>query len=142
MSGGTDPRPLPDAEPATEDALARLRELCLDLPEVTERLSHGAPTWFVRGKKAFVIWSTGHHGAGPGIWCAAPEGAQQAYLANQPGRYFRPPYVGHRGWLGVHLDVPDLDWSLLEEHVVDAYLVVAPRRLVQQLRDERGLAPG
>lgn len=112
--------------------LDRLRQLCLALPEVEERLSHGAPTWFVRGKKTFVTYATGHHDARAGFWCAAPPGAQEAYVTNYPERYFRPPYVGHRGWLGVYLD-SDPDWGEIAVHVEDAFLVVAPKRLTEAL---------
>ena len=70
---------------------------------MTERPSHGAPTWFVRDKKVFVtFWEHGHHAEDfPHLWCAAPPGAQEELLLAAPDRVFRPPYVGHRGWLGV-----------------------------------------
>ena len=85
--------------------LERLRSLCAALPEVTEKLSHGSPTWFV--KKTFVTWVDDHHGDGnTGIWCAAPPGAQEALVGSGDPRFFRPPYVGHRGWLGVRLVCP------------------------------------
>ena len=105
------------------------------LPEVTERLSHGAPTWFVRGKKTFVqLWEHGHHGdTFPHLWCAAPPGAQQELVETEPDRFFRPPYVGVRGWVGVYLDVPGVDWSEIEEIVTDAYRQVAPKRLAARL---------
>ena len=100
------------------------------LPEVTERLSHGTPTWFVRGKKTFVqIWPNGHHGdTYPHLWCAAPPGAQELLLEAGPDRFFRPPYVGHRGWLGVRLDV-DNDWDEIADLCRDAYCVIAPPKL-------------
>ena len=114
------------------DPLPRLRALCLALPETTERVSHGEPTWFVRDKKTFVTYANHHHDDRLGFWCAAPHGAQEALIAADPSKYFRPPYVGHRGWLGVYLDVP-VDWAEIEEIVTDAYLMVAPKRLIQQL---------
>jgi hypothetical protein len=114
------------------DPLERLRELCLALPETTERLSHGEPTWFVRGKKTFVMYADHHHDDRLAFWCAAPEGAQDVLVAGAPDRYFIPPYVGHRGWLGVYLDVP-VDWDEIAGLVTDAYRTVAPRRLVEQL---------
>jgi hypothetical protein len=114
------------------DPLPRLRRLCLALPETTERLSHGEPTWFVRGKKVFVSYADRHHDDRVACWCAAPPGAQEALVAANPQRYFRPPYVGGRGWLGVYLDV-DVDWDELAEIVTDAYRVVAPKRLVATL---------
>jgi hypothetical protein len=116
------------------DLLPKLRKLCLALPETTERLSHGEPTWFVRDKKTFVMYADHHHDDRLGFWCAAPPGAQEALVASGPERFFRPPYVGHRGWLGVYLDVP-ADWTEIAEIVTDAYRVVAPKILVAQLGD-------
>ena len=112
----------------------RLRAICLALPEVTERASHGAPTWFVRNKSSFVqLWADGHHeDQFPHLWCAAPPGAQQELVASAPGRFFRPPYVGHRGWIGVRLD-GDVDWGEIAELCQDAYRVIAPRALVARL---------
>jgi hypothetical protein len=113
--------------------LDRVRELCLSLPETSERLSHGQPSFFIREKKTFVMYLDDHHGDGRlALWLAAPEGMQQALVEAAPEHYFRPPYVGHRGWLGVYLDVPQ-DWAELAELVTDAYRTVAPRRLVAQL---------
>ena len=113
------------------DPLHQLRSLCLALPEVTERLSHGEPTWFV-AKKTFVTYADHHHSDRLAFWCAAPTGAQDFLVGSDPRRFFVPPYVGHRGWLGVYLDVP-LDWDEIEDIIVDAYRVVAPNRLVGQL---------
>jgi hypothetical protein len=114
------------------DVLERLRKLCLALPETTERLSHGEPTWFIRGKKTFVMFANHHHDDRVGFWCAAPPGAQEELVGEEPDRFFRPPYVGHRGWLGVYLDVP-VDWAEIAEVVEDAYRAVAPKTLVAQL---------
>ncbi|MGW6495001.1 MmcQ/YjbR family DNA-binding protein [Nonomuraea angiospora] len=111
------------------DALERLRALCLALPEVTERLSHGEPTWFVRGKKTFVMFADHHHDDRLAFWCAAPPGAQGELVAEAPERFFRPPYVGHRGWLGVYLDV-EVDWAEVTEIVADAYRQIAPKSLI------------
>ncbi len=113
-------------------ALERLRGLCLALPETTERLSHGEPTWFVRDKKVFVMYANQHHDDRVGFWCAAPAGEQEAQVAAAPLRFFRPPYVGGRGWLGVWLDVP-VDWSEIDEIAREAYRQVAPKRLVVEL---------
>jgi hypothetical protein len=110
-----------------------VRKLCLALPEVTERLSHGAPTFFVRGKKTFVMYLDNHHGDGRlALWCAAPVGAQSALVDEEPERFFVPPYVGGRGWIGVRLDV-DVDWDEIAGIVEDAYRMVAPKTLVAQL---------
>ncbi|MGN9845320.1 MmcQ/YjbR family DNA-binding protein [Nonomuraea sp. H19] len=115
------------------DALDRLRRLCLALPETTERLSHGEPTWFVRGKKTFVMFADHHHDDRLAFWCAAPPGAQEELVAEAPERFFRPPYVGHRGWLGVYLDVPEMDWAEIAEIVADAYRQIAPKTLVARM---------
>ena len=117
-----------------ERTLSRIRRICLALPETSERLSHGAPTFFVRGKRAFLMVLTNHHGDGRfAIWCAAPEGLQATLVEANPERFFVPPYVGHRGWLGVRLD-RGLDWNAIAGIVEDAYGEVAPRRLLEAAR--------
>lgn len=113
----------------TDPSLARLRALCLALPEATERLSHGEPSWFVQDKRNFACYADHHHDDRLAFTCAAPFGAQQALVAADRKRYFVPPYVGGRGWLGIYLDVPDVDWDEVAELVREAYLMVAPRRL-------------
>ena len=113
-----------------ERTLTRLRAVALELPETSERLSHGAPTFFVREKKAFVMVLTNFHGDGRfAIWCAAAPGMQAALVDVDPERFFVPPYVGHRGWLGFRLD-RGVDWDELAGIVEDAYAEVAPKRLV------------
>lgn len=119
------------------DPLARLRRLCLSLPETTERLSHGEPTWFVRDKRTFVTYADHHHDHRVACWCAAPDGEQQAMAASEPDRFFVPPYVGHRGWLGVYLDVR-VDWDEMADIVEEAYRMVAPKLLLAQLDAEAG----
>lgn len=114
--------------------LERLRALCLALPEVTEKISHGEPTWFVR--KTFVTFADHHHDDRLAFWCAAPPGVQEELVATDPARFFRPPYVGTRGWVGVRLDV-EVDWDEIAELVTDAYRTVAPRKLISLL-DCRG----
>ena len=117
-------------------ALERLRGLCLALPKTSERPSHGAPSFFVREKRCFLMLLDDHHGDGIfGIWCAAPPGNQELLVRADPERFYRPPYVGHRGWLGVRLH-GEVDWDELAGIVEDAYATVAPKRLVEQLRDE------
>jgi hypothetical protein len=117
---------------AAIDDLARLRRICLALPEVSERLSHGEPAWFVRGRRLFVTFADHHHDERVAFWCAAPTGAQEAYVATRPERFFRPPYVGHRGWLGVVLD-DGADWDEVNDIVTEAYRAVAPRALTDAL---------
>ena len=118
------------------DPVARLRAIALALPEATEKLSHGEVSFFCR--KQFVMVDDHHHGADHlAFWCAAPPGAQEVLVANDPERFFRPPYVGHRGWIGVYLDVPAVDWDEIEMLVTDAYRLVAPKKLVALLDGNR-----
>jgi hypothetical protein len=116
-----------------------VRRACAHLPEVEERLSHGVPTLFVKGKKAFVsVWWQGHHDLDyPHLWCAAPPGQQEALTSSDPQRFFRPPFVGHRGWLGVRLD-REIEAAELSELLEDAYRTVAPTTLVQRLDESAG----
>lgn len=110
--------------------LDRVRELCLSLPETSERLSHGRPSFFIREKKTFVMYLDNHHDDGRlALWLAAPDGMQQALVESAPEYYFRPPYVGYRGWLGVRLDRA-LEWEQIAGAIEDAYLTVAPRSLI------------
>jgi hypothetical protein len=108
-----------------DECLRRLRELCVALSGVSERVSHGEPSWFV--KKQFVTLADHHHDDRFGFWAAAPQGAQERWIALDDGRFFRPPYVGGRGWIGVYLDV-EQDWDDIAEIVGDAHAVVAPKR--------------
>jgi hypothetical protein len=100
---------------------------------MTERPSHGSPTWFVRDKKSFVKYVDNHHGDGRlAIWCAAPPGLQGELVDQEPERFFVPPYVGHSGWIGVRLD-RDPDWDEIAAICEDAFRKVAPKTLVRQL---------
>lgn len=114
--------------------LGRVRGLCLALPETSERPSHGAPTFFIRGKRSFVMYLDDHHGDGRlALWCAAPVGAQDELVESAPERCFVPPYVGYRGWVGLRLD-RDAGWDEVAAVIEDAYLAVAPRRLAEAVR--------
>lgn len=126
-----------DDRTTVRDELERVRRLCLALPEVTERTSHGEAAWFV--KKQFVMFADHHHDDRVGIWAAAPENAQARWLDVGPDRFFVPPYVGGRGWIGVYLDLPLTGTAAqahrddLAEIVEDAYRHVATARLVRLL---------
>jgi hypothetical protein len=116
---------------AAKRALERVRRIALAFPEVTERPSHGMPTFFVADKKTFANFADHHHGVDhTALWFAAPPGAQEALVAT--GRYFRPPYVGFRGWVGVAFDART-DWVELADLLRDAYVHVAPRKLAALL---------
>ena len=101
---------------------------------MSERLSHGHPTFFIREKRSFVMVLNDHHGDGRfAMWCAAEDGLQEMLVKADPERFFRPPYVGHRGWLGVRLD-GELHWNELAGILEDAYAEVAPPKLVDEAR--------
>jgi hypothetical protein len=107
------------------DALERVRAACLALPGTSERPSHGVPAFFA-GARMFATFHDDHHGDGRlAIWCAADPDLQRALVEAEPERFFVPPYVGHRGWLGIRLDrVPDFaDVAAL---IADAHALVAP----------------
>jgi predicted DNA-binding protein (MmcQ/YjbR family) len=105
--------------------LEKLRAIRETLPDTSERPSHGAPAFFYREKKCFLMFMDNHHDDGRhAIWCAGAPGAQEMLVAADSGKFFRPPYVGHRGWLGVLLH-GDVDWDEIAGIVEDAYDVVA-----------------
>jgi len=116
-----------------KDPLARLRAICLALPEANERTSHGEPTWFAGKGKVFAMLDDHHHGAPHlSVWLPAGLDAQEALIDSDPKRFFRPPYVGSSGWVGVVLDKRP-DWRVVGWLVEQAYRLVAHRRLVAQL---------
>ena len=118
---------------AQEDARA-LRSICLALPETSERLSHGAPTFFVREKRG-VPHGPDRPPRRRAVRDLVRGRRRRAGHARQadPEKFFVPPYVGHRGWLGVRLDVR-LDWNELAGIAEDAYAEVAPAKLVEAAR--------
>lgn len=119
----------------TESIEEQVRAICLDMPGASERPSHGSPGFFA-GKQFVMLWVDGHHGNRfPHLWFAAPPGAQESFMASDPDRYFRPPYLGSRGWVGMRLD-GDVDWDDVAIQCEEAFRTVAPGRLIAQL-DER-----
>lgn len=116
------------------DPLPLVRRLCLALPAVTERVSHGEPTWFVRQRPSFATYADHHQDDHLALWCAVPAGAQAGLVAARPERVFVPPYVGGRGWIGVRLDLDQpVDEGFLADVLEDAYRAVAPRALLAEL---------
>jgi hypothetical protein len=112
----------------------RVRAICLALPEVSERVSHGAPAFFV-GKQFLTLWLEGHHADHfAQLWCAAPYGAQSDLIASAPERFFSPPYVGSRGWIGLRLDGV-IDYEEIEMLCEDAYRCVASPRQIALLEN-------
>jgi hypothetical protein len=118
---------VPPPSIARPGVYAKIQKLCLSLPEVTERPSHGAPTFFA-GTKAFAKISDNHHHDGryAVIVIAAP-GVQKMLVDSDPDQYYEPPYVRHLGWVGVRLD-RKVAWSAIAALLEAAYLEVAPVR--------------
>jgi predicted DNA-binding protein (MmcQ/YjbR family) len=111
----------------SEALIERLRPICMALPDTTEVIAWGEPTWRVRGK-IFAQLDDHHHGAAHvSVWLPAPEGAQAALIDAEPDRIFRPPYVGHKGWIAVILD-GDCDWAMVEALVAQAHDLIAAGR--------------
>lgn len=115
-----------------KDINEAVREVCLSFPEAQEFLSHGSPNFRVRGK-TFAAYTVNHHGDGRiALWLNSPAGAQELHTKGEPKHFFVPPYVGPRGWLGVHLD-KGLSWKRIAVLVREAYQKVAPQRLVDAI---------
>ena len=121
---------------AAKPIVERLRKICLALPEANERVSHGEPTWFAGKGKVFAMLDNHHHGATHvSVWLPQPFGVQQMLVEADPERFFRPPYVGPSGWVGIVLDRKP-DWASVTQLVRDAYVHVATRKLVAQLQED------
>jgi hypothetical protein len=115
----------------------RIRAICMELPGVTEKLSHGSPAFFA-GRQFLMLWVDGHHQNGfPHLWCAAPPGAQSELVTSEPDRFFRPPYVGGRGWIGVRLD-GTIDWDEIGTVCEEAFRTVASKKLIAALDSAKG----
>jgi len=112
--------------------LERVRSICFTLPETTEKLSHGEPTFFVHNK-VFVMFADNHHNDGHiAVWLPVPSGLQNTLIETSPETYFRPPYVGVRGWVGIELDrISDKDLTF---HIQVAWELIAPKRLLSKVR--------
>jgi hypothetical protein len=121
-----------------QSATVRVRAIAMALPVVSERLSHGEATWFIDEKKTFVGMSDHHHDDRVSVTFAAAVGVQESLVADNPRRYFRPPYVGGRGWVGAYLDGEGAnapDWEALADLIRDAWLLIAPMKF-QSLLEE------
>lgn len=126
----------PKAKPQQdgEAQIERVRRICLSLPESWEKISHGEPTWFV-AKKVFAMFSNNHHGDGHvAVTLPAAIGIQEMLIKKSPKKFYRPPYVGVRGWIGIEVDqVSDKE---LESHIREAWQLIAPAKLRQLLPAE------
>jgi len=119
----------------TKRPVERLRRICLALPEAVEKETWETPTFRVRDKM-FCMCVEDHHGDGRiALWCKAPPGVQEILVEAAPARFFKPPYVGPKGWIGIRLDV-DVDWDEVAEFVEDSYRMTAPKKLASRLQND------
>jgi hypothetical protein len=110
-----------------EEHLRRVRRICSALPQTTEKLSHGEPTFFVR-KKVYTMFANNHHSDGHvAVWIPAAPGLQEMLVSSEPKKFFKPPYVGVRGWVGIELD--EVDDEELAYHVSQAWRLIAPKKI-------------
>lgn len=115
------------------DPFERARALCLELPEATERPSHGEPAFFVKGK-LFVTFSVNHHHDGEeALWIKAAPGVQEMLIGEDPEHFYRPPYVGVSGWVAARLNRKATPWGDIEALIRDAWVLAAPKRLAATL---------
>ena len=118
-----------------EGEIERVRTICLSLPGAWEKISHGEPTWFV-GKKVFAMFANNHHGDGHvAVTVPAAIGVQEMLIEKAPKKFYRPPYVGVGGWVGIEVNrVTDRE---LRMHLTEAWRLVAPKKLLDQQFERR-----
>ena len=125
----------------SDPAIQRLRELCLALPEAFEKEAWGECTFRVTGGSMFAMTDNHHHGSKHiAVWVKAPREVQEILVNADAKRFFVPPYVGSKGWLGVRLDYK-VDWEELAEILRDGYSMSAPKRLRSLMAGEPAEPP-
>lgn len=119
--------PKQDLSAVGDEHLRRVRRLCTALPQTSEKLSHGEPTFFV-AEKVYVMFANNHHDdAHIAVWIPAPPGLQATLIKTEPKKFFRPPYVGVRGWVGIELT--EVDDEELAYYICEAWRLIAPKRI-------------
>ena len=122
-----------DKSPDVAGRRKRLVALCQELPAATAERAGVQHLAFKVGKKIFAYYVYDHHGDGRiALLCKAPPGEQSQLVAEDPERYFVPPYVGPRGWVGLRVDSPRVDWTAVKNLLSVAYVLTAPDRLRKQ----------
>ncbi len=116
----------------SKERLERLRKICLALPEAVEKEAWGDPAWRIRNR-IFAMQKGNYEGGRPSVYLKAPAGGQDTLVTNDPERFFVPPYVGPKGWVGVYLDGKRVDWTLISVLIEDSYCLIAPKRLAARL---------
>ena len=129
--------PDPDSVPPGS-LLARVRALCMALPEAAEKISHGAPTFFIEKGKVFAYFSHNHHGDDrTAVQVKISGREEQAMLVEMdPGLYYVPPYTGPAGWIAMRLDRGETDWDHIGDRIATSWELVAPGDCLKQVDDE------
>lgn len=119
--------------PDPEAVLARVRELALALPRAVEKISHGAPVFFIDKGKSFAWFVHDHHGSGITAVAVKTSGAeeQEMLIEMDPDLYYRPPYLAPSGWIGIRLDGDEVDWDHVDDRIAMSWELVAPKRLLE-----------
>ena len=113
--------------------LARLSAVALELPEAKREVSGRHATFRVRGR-TFAYYLDDHHGDGVlGLAAKAAPGVAERLIDDEPERFYRPAYLGHRGWVGLRLDTPEVDWDEVTGLVVESYRLCAPKSLARAI---------
>jgi hypothetical protein len=121
----------------SEEHVARVRRICMALPETKEKISHGEPTFFVR-KRVFCMFANNHHSDGHvAVWAPAPPGLQATLLKTSPVKYFYPPYVGGGGWIGIEL--AHISDEELAEHLLEAWRIIEEKQKGPKRGTKRGV---
>ena len=108
------------------DQIARVRRICLALPGTSEKLSHGEPTFFVKKRVYAMISNNHHHDGHVAVWIPAEPGVQAALIRSSPKMYYKPPYVGVKGWVGIELAEAGDDE--LGAHLSEAWQLIQRKR--------------
>lgn len=116
-----------------DEALARVREIALALPEAAERPSHGSPGFHIEKGKFFAYFWDNHHGDGETVVIVKTSGVEEQamLIETDPDAYFRPPYLGPSGWVSIRLDRGDTDWDRVADRIATSWELVAPQRLLE-----------
>jgi hypothetical protein len=121
------------SKPNRQERLAALTKICLALPE-TRREDKGSHAAFLVGQKTFAYYLDSHHGDNiVSVCCKVLPGENHLLVASDPGRFYLPAYIGPRGWIGLRMDLPKLNWSEVKELIRGSYLQIAPKRLASLL---------
>lgn len=120
--------------------LARVRTLALALPGATEKEAWGDPTWRIRDK-IFVMQKGNYEGGRPSLWLKVEDGGQSVLVASDPTLFFVPPYVGHKGWIGIYMDVPSLPWDIVGGLIRDSHRLIGPPAKPKARASRKARAP-